>query len=120
MFTRAMLWFGVTLLGLGLHGRSEGQPAVVNKAADAKHYDTQVRPFLAQHCLECHGAIKPKGDFRVDRLAPSFADPASREQWQAVLKRIAAGEMPPKSKPRPPEKDVRALSDWIGGKVQAA
>ena len=28
--------------------------------------------------------------------------------------------MPPKSKPRPPEKDVQFLSDWIGDRVKAA
>ena len=28
--------------------------------------------------------------------------------------------MPPKGKPRPPEKEVQALSDWIGGRAEAA
>ncbi len=28
--------------------------------------------------------------------------------------------MPPKSKPRPPEKDLRALTEWIGGRAEAA
>ena len=28
--------------------------------------------------------------------------------------------MPPKAKPRPPEKDVRALADWIDAQAEAA
>jgi hypothetical protein len=89
-------------------------------APDAKRYDDQVRPFLVRHCLECHGAEKPKGDLRLDRLSPDFADAASRERWQAVRKRLEAGEMPPKSQPRPPEKEARLLSEWIGRREDAA
>src|SRR5262249_4095449 len=71
------------------------------------------RPFLATHCVGCHGALKPKGDFRIDQLPPDFETAASRDRWLAVLKRVNAGEMPPKRKPRPPEKDVAALAGWI-------
>src|SRR5262245_51922733 len=87
---------------------------------DAKQYADQVRPFLARHCLECHGAEKPKGNLRLDQLAPNFDDPDSREKWLEVLKRVRAGEMPPKAKPRPPEKEVLALSEWIRVRVEAA
>src|SRR5262249_33193880 len=44
----------------------------------------------------------------------------TREKWLAALKRVQAGEMPPRGKPRPPEKEIQALSDWIHGKVRAA
>src|SRR5438067_768111 len=87
---------------------------------DPKRYEDHVRPFLARHCLECHGAQKPKGDLRLDQLTPDFTDEATREQWLSVLKRVKAGEMPPKAKPRPPEKDVRLLADWVTAKAEAA
>src|SRR5438093_12428255 len=90
------------------------------QAPDAKRYEDQVRPFLARHCLECHQGDNPKGDLRLDRLTPDFADEASRQHWLDVLKRVKAGEMPPKAKPRPPEKDVHALAEWVGGRVAAA
>src|SRR5262249_49317539 len=89
-------------------------------AAGAGQYDEQVRPFLARHCLGCHGAVKPKGGLRLDRLSPDFPDAAGRERWLAVLKRVKDGEMPPKGKPRPQEKEVQALSGWINASVQAA
>jgi hypothetical protein len=38
----------------------------------------------------------------------------------AVLERVEAGEMPPKSKRRPPAKEVQLLCDWIRGKAAAA
>ena len=36
-----------------------------------------------------------------------------------MLKRIKAGEMPPKEKPRPAEKEEQFLADWITGKAEA-
>ena len=65
-----------------------------------------VRAFLTKHCLECHGAEKPKGKFRVDKLSADFGDQASRERWLNVLNRVRAGEMPPRAKPRPPQQEM--------------
>jgi hypothetical protein len=79
-----------------------------------------VRSFLARHCLECHGAEKPRGSFRLDRLSSDFADRASREGWLSVRKRIEAGEMPPKLKPRPSPNEVEALTRWIARGAEAA
>jgi len=89
--------------------------------ADEKAYDEQVRPLLARHCFDCHGAetAKPKGDFRLDTLSSAFADEASREQWLDVIQRVRDGEMPPKGKPKLTEKEAALLSDWVHGKLTA-
>jgi hypothetical protein len=55
----------------------------------------------------------------LDRLTPDFADPAGRKQWLTILKRVKSGEMPPKSKPRPPEDKVLGLIGWITSQEQA-
>src|SRR5439155_901898 len=89
-------------------------------AGDSGYYGDQVRPFLTRHCLECHGGSKPKGDFRIDQLSPDFAGQANVERWLTVQKRLQAGEMPPKAKPRPPAKEVQGLSDWIRQQAAAA
>jgi hypothetical protein len=85
-----------------------------------REYADRIRPILVRHCQECHGHVKPKGDFRLDSLAADFDDPASRERWLAVRKRVGAGEMPPKQKPRPPARDVHSLTRWIDAGVRAA
>jgi hypothetical protein len=95
-------------------------PTVAGRA-DSAALDDKVRPVLVAHCYGCHSqdAKELKGDLRLDRLSADFADDANRERWLAVLKRIKAGEMPPKSKPRPSEKEVRLLSDWVGRQEEA-
>jgi len=90
------------------------------KIPDAKTFDLQVRPFLSRHCQGCHEGEKPKGKFRVERLTSDFADEANRERWRTVVKRVRAGEMPPKEKPRPPDDEVRTLSDWAGSQADSA
>jgi mono/diheme cytochrome c family protein len=86
----------------------------------AEPAETAIRPILDRHCLECHGTEKTKGKFRIDRLTADFADVNNRERWQTVIRRIRAGEMPPKTKPRLVEKDVQAVADWIHGRAAAA
>jgi hypothetical protein len=76
--------------------------------------------FLTEHCQECHSGEKPKGGFRLGKLTPDFDDVANRERWLTVRKRLQAGEMPPKAKPRPAANDVRALVGWIDAKAAAA
>ena len=85
-----------------------------------KLFDMQVRPLFVKHCQECHDTEKPKGNFRIDRLSADFTDAASRERWLTVIEQLKSGAMPPKGKPRPADKEVRALFDWIAGRMQAA
>jgi hypothetical protein len=76
--------------------------------------------FLAKHCQACHSGEKPKGNFRIDRLNSEFADKTNRERWLAVAEQLKTGTMPPKEKPRPPAKDVAAVTDWIRGRTEVA
>ena len=86
----------------------------------AEPLDGQISAFLKTHCLECHGAEKPKKGFRVDTLGGDFASAPNRKQWLAAWKRIKAGEMPPKAKPRPAEDEVKFLGDWVARQDEAA
>jgi mono/diheme cytochrome c family protein len=109
-----------TFLALAVNSASAAVGAQPHMGPDDSDYGKQIRPLLARRCLECHGPEKTKGEFRVDQLAPDFTSDRVRERWLFVLKRVKAGEMPPKSKPRLPEREVRELSNWIGARVNAA
>jgi hypothetical protein len=116
------LWFSLCLaVFVGSYSVSLGSAAeTVTGAPNTHRFDGEIRPILAAHCISCHSGVKPKGDLRLDQLKPDFADEATREHWLAVLERVTAGEMPPKAKPRPPAKDVEALSSWINSQAQIA
>ncbi len=92
----------------------------LERIANSRRFDGEIRPILATHCFGCHSGAKPKGDFRLDQLTPDFADSATCQRWLAVAERVAAGEMPPKAKPRPSTKDVQTLTAWINSQSQVA
>ena len=124
-FSQRGVWFSAcltTIVGaMVCHSAARSVAAAPDSpAAATKTYDEQIRPFLARHCLVCHGIEEPKGDLRLDQLSPNFVDDEGREQWATVLDRVKAGEMPPKEKPRPTEAELRLLTDWIGTGLEAA
>jgi mono/diheme cytochrome c family protein len=88
--------------------------------ADPSSTKDRVQPILAKHCRECHAGEKPKGDFRLDQLDPTLAAKGSEERWLSVAEQLRSGNMPPKKKPRLPEADLKAVTDWIDRKTAAA
>ena len=116
-----LLFFGLSFaFSVKGSGSTSVAQSTLNKKAVETLYDKQVRPFLARHCLACHGPEKTKGNLRLDRLGPDFATEANRQRWQLIQKRVQAGEMPPESKSRPGEKEIKELTGWIGERVQLA
>src|SRR5262249_51954030 len=67
-----------------------------------------------------HSGERPKGGLRLDSLTANFGDAAARKHWAAVVEKLRAGEMPPKEKPRPPEKEVQRLTEWLSPRIVAA
>src|SRR5262245_6634756 len=77
------------LLFAGLAGETAAP-----SAAAAESSADPLTPFLARHCLECHGPAKAKADLRLDQLSRDFSNHVTRDRWTTVLKRVKAGEMP--------------------------
>jgi mono/diheme cytochrome c family protein len=71
--------------------------------------------FFGAHCVACHDADNKQGGLDLTALKFPPADAESFARWVKVHDRIAAGEMPPKKKPRPPAADqaaaLKALHD---------
>ena len=64
-------------------------------------------PFLKQHCYDCHGPEKQKGDIRFDTLGKDLANIENLEIWQGMLDQLNLGEMPPKKQPRPKQAEIK-------------
>src|SRR4051812_45175300 len=88
--------------------------AVGTTAAEERtRFETQFRQFVGQHCIGCHGPEVQKRKLRLDQLPVQFDDKAVTETWVKVYEQLAHGDMPPRNKPRPPEKDLRAILDGV-------
>ena len=68
-----------------------------------------IKPFFKQHCVECHGSDKQKGEIRLDTLDHDLSRPETLEIWQGVLDQLNLGEMPPKKQPRPDMVKIREV-----------
>jgi mono/diheme cytochrome c family protein len=80
----------------------------------------KLRSFVSKHCQECHGGQKPEGGFSVEQLSADLFSAPARQRWTQIHDRLAAGEMPPKDKPRPPAADIAAVTEWISQAVARA
>src|SRR5579859_3511559 len=77
-------------------------------------FSTRVQPFIEQYCFPCHGSKKPKADLDLthDLTVPGIVK--NERQWQLVVERLNAEEMPPKDAARRPSPEERAaVVAWI-------
>jgi hypothetical protein len=63
-------------------------------------------PFLQKHCVGCHRGPKPKAELSLDQFKNATSIIRKRKVWDNVLKMVQAGDMPPKSKPRPSAQSI--------------
>ncbi|HEY1083489.1 MAG TPA: DUF1553 domain-containing protein [Prosthecobacter sp.] len=99
-------------------------PAVAGAAVaePADFFEKRIRPLLAEHCLECHGAEKQKGGLRLDHragwqqggdsgptLLPGKADESLL--WKVVSYQDRDLKMPPREKL--PAAALEDLKTWI-------
>ncbi len=70
----------------------------------------EAKPFLQNHCIECHDADTQKGGLDLTALKFAPASPTNFTQWALIHDRVSSGEMPPKKKARP---ETAELSSFL-------
>src|SRR5438552_8914151 len=73
-----------------------------------------VHPFLETYCFTCHGAEKQKGKLDLRAYSTREAVAKGYRQWEVVLEKLEAEEMPPEEAKRHPTLELRhRVIDWI-------
>jgi hypothetical protein len=106
--------FRVWALGLAVLALSSARPV---RAADPVAPD---KAFLGDHCTSCHNAEEKKGRLDLTSLAFDPKDPANLVVWVRVHDRVAAGEMPPKGRPRLAAAGQKTFLGGLAGSIVAA
>jgi hypothetical protein len=73
-------------------------------------FQTAVQPFVAKNCFGCHNDKLQSGGLNL-KAAADIAQ--SRDQWEHVVQKLKAGEMPPKGMPRPAAEQVASVTKWL-------
>jgi len=100
-------------------GASAAEPDAPSSEA-IKHFETHVRPLLANRCFKCHGEEKQQGGLRLDRpgdlltggdsgAAVEAGKPDESLLMEAV--RYESYEMPPDGQLA--DKEIAVLEEWI-------
>jgi hypothetical protein len=76
--------------------------------------------FFNAHCIGCHDGETKAGGLDLTALKFKPGDAENFARWVKVHDRIAAGEMPPRKKPRPPAADVAAVTRWLHDELVGA
>src|SRR5436190_2228075 len=95
---------------------------VPDDAARSDHFEKNIRPVLATHCFQCHGASKQKGGLRLDQrkralvggdtgkaIVPGHLDQG--ELIKAIRYEPDGFRMPPAGKL--PQQTVLEFEKWI-------
>lgn len=102
-------------------GMASAEGLKFTNAEDSRaEYERSVKPFLARHCAECHGAKDPEAQLNVNSLDPDMKASADGARWAMLVAELESGEMPPKEKPRPPAESVEAVLAWARAETKRA
>ena len=89
----------------------------------AVDFDREIRPLLQEHCIECHGEKKQKGELRLDAKVYAFkggldgpAILAGKADVSPLLQRVTSTDedekMPPKGDPLT-SAQISLIREWI-------
>ncbi|HEX6998430.1 MAG TPA: DUF1592 domain-containing protein [Gammaproteobacteria bacterium] len=99
---------------------SVGVPAayLIVRASLAPSVDDQ-RRLIDRYCLNCHNPIDLTANLSLEKR--DLAHPElDAEIWEAVIRKLRAGMMPPADAPKPPPEERRALISWLVERLDRA
>ena len=75
--------------------------------------------LVDRYCVTCHNDRLETGGFSFEPL--DVADVAAHpEAWEKVVRKLRAGAMPPRPRPRPDQETYDGFRAWIEGQLDAA
>jgi len=111
-FGRGLLALSVLVSGSCLYAAVQEAPAPSVSLDETRA--ALIEPMLEDYCSRCHNDFDKVAGLSVAALkASDIASGHNAEAWEKILRRVAAGEMPPHSK-KQPDPALRAdLVTWL-------
>ena len=80
--------------------------AAALSAADTGSFEKTVAPVLTRTCAPCHNQGLASGGMDIAPFTQPTSLGKNRDGWDVIVRKIRAGEMPPRGVKRPPELDA--------------
>jgi hypothetical protein len=75
-------------------------------AADTPTFDKTVGPVFASTCSPCHNESLASGNLDITPFTKAGSLTSNRDGWDTIVRKVKAGEMPPKGIPKPATLDA--------------
>jgi hypothetical protein len=79
-----------------------------------------LKSFVNDYCLRCHGEKDPKADRRLDHLSLKLSKPDNLLDLRDVLDQLVLGEMPPKEARLPDDATRQQIIDQLTKTIETA
>ncbi|MEM0924896.1 MAG: DUF1592 domain-containing protein, partial [Planctomycetota bacterium] len=81
-----------------------------------REFRNYAKPFLVEHCIDCHGSEDPEGGLSLEGLGA--VDEINANTWRSIWAQVALKEMPPEDSFQPEVVERLRFSDWVVGELQ--
>ena len=113
--------FAAAITATVLWAQTEPSAAPPAPSADSSpSFDHTIAPFVKQNCAMCHNDKLKTGGLVLTKYHSASEMVQDRGTWEKVIKRLRAGEMPPKGLPRPKPEAITAVTGWIETQFEQA
>jgi mono/diheme cytochrome c family protein len=107
---------GIATVALGPDPRPGGLAAAPHSP---DRNPEQVREILDAYCVGCHNQRERTAGLALDVL--DVADPAAAaDRWEAVIRKLRTGTMPPGGEFRPEPAEYELVAGWLEGEIDRA
>ena len=91
---------------------------VGSPSLQASTFEEEVKPFLTEHCLQCHNANLSTAEINLSDFDPEHPVRNRQDLWQSVLRELRTGRMPPPGNPPPAVEPLRKVERWIEARLE--
>lgn len=81
--------------------------------AIAEDSKAEIRGFLKNYCINCHGYSEQNADRRFDDLSFDFSNTRNGELLQEILDQLNLGEMPPSDEVQPTSAETKKMVEML-------
>ncbi|PAY18974.1 hypothetical protein CKO51_13535 [Rhodopirellula sp. SM50] len=78
-----------------------------------ENFQTNIAPFLENHCVVCHSGDDFEGEVSFDRFEDSANIQDNYEFWEKVLRLVVEHQMPPADQTQPTADEIASLGQAI-------
>jgi mono/diheme cytochrome c family protein len=94
-------------------GQNSGSTRPSPSGAAPSSFEEVVVPFVQANCAVCHNDKLKTAGLSLTQYGGSDSMLRDRDLWEKVVRRVRAGEMPPKGMPRPKPEAIATVTGWI-------